>query len=107
MPRFDSMRRMDQHEAFRAAALGQGATPAEIDAWLAGTRFCVELNTEGDGPAAAQIGGSPAMPADVPWPQDPDGNDLTFLAAVDCAALPRDAGTDVHLPADGHLLFFL
>ncbi|MFG1608597.1 DUF1963 domain-containing protein [Actinoplanes sp. NPDC049265] len=98
---------MDHHEAFRAAALAQGTTPAELDAWLAETRFCVELNTTGDGPVAAHIGGAPTMPADVPWPQNPDGAALEFLAAVDCAALPRDAGTDVLLPAQGHLLFFL
>jgi hypothetical protein len=39
------------------------------------------------------------LPADVPHPR------FTFVASIDCAALPTEA-TDLPLPPAGHLLFF-
>ncbi len=101
------MAAMNQIAAFRAAAAEQGATPAEIDTWLATTRICLELTTAGTGPVAGQIGGHPIMPDDQPWPKGPTGEDLPLLAAIDCAALPRDTDAGNLLPADGRLLFFM
>ncbi|GAA3613629.1 DUF1963 domain-containing protein [Kineosporia mesophila] len=97
---------MDELEAFRADARQQGASTTQVDAWLAGTRFCWQLDVTGEGPPAAQIDGWPTLPTDVSWPVDPQGQPLGFLAAIHCALLPRPAASDLALPQQGHLLFF-
>ncbi|GLY33935.1 DUF1963 domain-containing protein [Kineosporia sp. NBRC 101731] len=97
---------MDELEAFRADALQQGVSTAEVEAWLGGTRFCLQLDATGEGTPAAQIQGWPTLPTDVSWPVDAQGQPLGFLAAIHCAVLPRLDTPDLVLPRQGHLLFF-
>lgn len=74
---------------------------------MAEARICVQLDASGaDGPVAAQIGGLPVLPEDVPWPVGSAGQALPFVASIDCVKVPRD-GVDVVLPESGTLLFFL
>ncbi|MEV7578918.1 DUF1963 domain-containing protein [Streptomyces erythrochromogenes] len=56
-------------------------------------------------PTAARLGGLPRLPEGTDWPSGPDGAPLSFVAAVDCAALPADA-LDLGLPAEDSLAFF-
>lgn len=91
---------MDDLLSFRAEAIEAGIPVDQIDIWTELVRFCVVLMGT-DGPPAGYLGGRPLLPADTTWPDD-----LDFIAGIDCAALPRE-GTDITLPADGHLLFFL
>ena len=56
--------------------------------------------TAADAPVVGYRGGLPSLPPDVEWSGESD-----FVAAVDCAALPRDL-PGFPLPEDGHLLFF-
>ena len=51
----------------------------------------------------SDLGGSPQLPAGIEWPRASDGTALHFLAAIDCAELPK---TNAPLPASGLLLFF-
>ncbi|MFF7690270.1 YwqG family protein [Streptomyces syringium] len=52
-----------------------------------------------------QLGGLPALPEHVAWPVWEGHGPLSFVASVDCAALPAGA-LDIALPADGTLSFF-
>jgi uncharacterized protein YwqG len=55
--------------------------------------------------AVGRLGGNPRMPQDMAWPEWPGHGPLTFIASLDCAALPTD-DIDLALPATGTLLFF-
>ncbi|BCY10777.1 DUF1963 domain-containing protein [Actinoplanes sp. L3-i22] len=93
--------------AFRDAAAASGIPADEVAAWLGVARVCVQLDARaGSGPVAGRIGGLPALPPELPWPVSRDGRALPFVAAIHCAAVPRD-GVDVVVPESGTLLFFL
>ncbi|MFF4353251.1 YwqG family protein [Streptomyces sp. NPDC001530] len=85
--------------------------PDDAERWLNLLRPGVRLEATAHGSAAAahdvvgQLGGLPKLPADVHWPVWAAHGPLSFIAAIDCAALPADA-LDIDLPADGTLLFF-
>ncbi|GAB3158460.1 YwqG family protein [Amycolatopsis stemonae] len=80
--------------------------PAEAAAAWAGLfRPGIRLASVGAGPRVGRIGGNPAMPAEVEWPVWLGRGPLNFVAAVDCASLPREFLT-VALPEAGMLLFF-
>lgn len=88
----------------RLTALAQEHLPAEaVGAWLGLVRPGVHLVPEGDGAPVGQLGGDPALPAGVEWPTWGERGPLTFVASVDCGALPRELET---LPEAGTLLFF-
>lgn len=90
----------------RLGALAHDRLPAEAAAaWSGLFRPGIRLHAGGEGPAVAQLGGNPALPDDVEWPVWPEHGPLSFVAAVDCAALPRDYLT-IPLPDAGTLLFF-
>ncbi len=59
--------------------------------WAQASLACAALSSGANGPVVAQLGG--------PKPRFP------FVAAIDCAAVPRDA-TGLPFPSDGHLLLF-
>ncbi|MEV5238930.1 YwqG family protein [Streptomyces cinnamoneus] len=52
-----------------------------------------------------KLGGLPALPEDMEWPVWEGHGPLSFVASVDCGALPTGA-LDIPLPADGTLAFF-
>ncbi|MFI9236175.1 YwqG family protein [Streptomyces sp. NPDC053079] len=52
-----------------------------------------------------RLGGLPALPADVEWPVWEGHGPLSFVASVDCAALPA-GDLDIALPDGGTLAFF-
>lgn len=96
---------------WREQALEHAIPEAEIDKWLGLARPHLTLYRAQNDPAAAAVpgtdapvvgyrGGRPSLPPEVEWPGESD-----FVAAIDCAALPRDLPGFL-LPANGHLLFF-
>ncbi|WP_206796767.1 YwqG family protein [Amycolatopsis sp. MtRt-6] len=90
----------------RLSALAHERLPAELAAaWTGLFRPGIRLVSEGDGPPVGRIGGAPMLPEDVGWPEWPGRGPLDFVAAVDCAALPREF-LSIPLPEAGTLLFF-
>ncbi|HET6703845.1 YwqG family protein [Amycolatopsis sp.] len=90
----------------RLSALAHQLLPAEVAAaWTGLFRPGIRLVSEGEGPPVGRIGGAPMLPEDVGWPEWPGRGPLDFVAAVDCAALPREF-LSIPLPAAGTLLFF-
>ncbi|WP_329562021.1 YwqG family protein [Kitasatospora sp. NBC_01266] len=89
------------------SAIAHQHLPADIaDKWTALLRPCARLALgAGGGQAAARLGGVPALPHDTDWPVWEGHGPLSFVASVDCAALPTGE-LDIPLPADGTLLFF-
>ncbi|WP_134665109.1 MULTISPECIES: YwqG family protein [unclassified Amycolatopsis] len=90
----------------RLSALAQDRLPAEVAAkWIELFQPGIRLVSRGTGPRVGQLGGNPALPEAVEWPAWADHGPLTFVAAVDCATLPREFVT-IPLPEAGTLLFF-
>lgn len=87
-------------EEYHAAVRALGMTDAVADWWLGLNRPGVIFGPQIDGPSGGQFGGAPRLPADLRWPTG-----MTFVADIDCAALPRE-GVAEGFPRDGHLLFF-
>lgn len=81
--------------------------PAELaERWLALLRPGAHLVKATESEAVAgRLGGRPALPQGETWPVWPGHGPLSFVASVDCAAVPVGA-LDIVLPADGSLLFF-
>ncbi|WP_461085984.1 YwqG family protein [Streptomyces deserti] len=74
--------------------------------WLALLRPCVRLEaTAASDNPVGHLGGHPKLPAGVDWPEWEGHGRLTFIASIDCAALPVQA-LDIDLPDAGTLLFF-
>ncbi|BCY09555.1 YwqG family protein [Actinoplanes sp. L3-i22] len=97
---------MDYHDRFLRAATEQGVPRDEAARYAELVlRFRIRAGAGPDGVRAGRFGGLPHLPADIAWPCIRPGVPLPYLAAVDCAALPRIAG--FALPAGGSLLFFL
>ncbi|MGK3208989.1 YwqG family protein [Amycolatopsis sp. MEPSY49] len=90
----------------RLSALARERLPAELaSAWAALFRPGIRLVSAGEGPRVGRLGGAPMLPAEAEWPEWPGRGPLDFLAAVDCAALPREF-LSIPLPEAGTLLFF-
>ncbi|MCK2244104.1 MULTISPECIES: YwqG family protein [unclassified Crossiella] len=90
----------------RLSALAKDRLPAEAaETWIELFQPGIRLADSGPGPRVARLGGNPALPPEVDWPSWPDRGPLNFIAAVDCAALPREF-LSIPLPAEGTLLFF-
>jgi hypothetical protein len=81
--------------------------PTELaERWIALLRPGLRLRPAAPGePVACRLGGNPRLPETTPWPEWPGHGPLSFIAEVDCAALPYGE-LDLALPADGRLLFF-
>ncbi|WP_210494721.1 YwqG family protein [Patulibacter sp. SYSU D01012] len=62
----------------------------------------IALSPDGATDPRLRIGGDPLLPPDEPWPHAPDGRPLSFVAALDLAAVPPLAP----LPRAGVLLVF-
>ncbi|MER5731685.1 YwqG family protein [Streptomyces sp. NPDC002138] len=91
--------------AFRG--LAQQHLPAQAaEQWVGLLRPGVRLEVGvGTGGTAGRLGGLPRLPAGVEWPTWEGHGPLSFIASVDCAALPADS-LDIALPTNGTLLFF-
>ncbi|WP_409184940.1 YwqG family protein [Amycolatopsis sp. VS8301801F10] len=90
----------------RLSTLAQDRLPAEAAAkWIELFQPGIRLVSQGTGPRVGQLGGNPALPEAKEWPVWADRGPLTFVAAVDCATLPREFVT-IPLPEAGTLLFF-
>ncbi|MFJ2575136.1 DUF1963 domain-containing protein [Streptomyces halstedii] len=92
----------DRFRPFRERAIQEGIPADDVERWLTLARPCVALARDADddfGPVVGRCGGPLLLPDDVSEPPYP------FVASVDLATLPPDAGV-LPLPADGHLLFF-
>ncbi|MFI9724027.1 YwqG family protein [Streptomyces sp. NPDC052396] len=77
---------------------------AAAEQWLGLLRPAAQLTRPAEGePVAAQLGGLPRLPQDMDWPVWEGHGPLSFIASVDCAALPS---LDIPLPKDGTLSFF-
>jgi hypothetical protein len=81
--------------------------PGDVAArWLRLLRPAAALRRAGAGDrVAAILGGTPSLPDGAEWPAWQDHGPLSFIAAVDCAALAA-VPLDITLPGAGTLLFF-
>jgi len=90
----------------RLSALARDRLPAEVAAtWIELFQPGIRLVSAGGGSRVGQLGGNPSLPAAMDWPTWPGQGSLNFVAAVDCALLPRTFVT-TPLPDAGSLLFF-
>ncbi len=104
------MVRMDTQENTAPDALRTLARthlPPELaDRWTALLRPAAHLVAAGPGdPVVGRLGGLPRLPEDVEWPVWEGYGPLSFVAVVDCAALPVDE-LDIPLRSEGSLAFF-
>ncbi|WP_282615113.1 DUF1963 domain-containing protein [Streptomyces sp. GESEQ-4] len=107
---------MDLYGAFRAEAIEQGVSSADVDTYLADGRPCLRLG-RGPGPVAGWVGGLPVLPDGVAWPRadgrdhDVEAEPFPLAVTIDLAALPWEGLREAlpfTLPATGLLqLFYL
>ncbi|TLS41772.1 DUF1963 domain-containing protein [Streptomyces montanus] len=92
-------------DALRSLAL-RHLSPDVAAQWLGLLRpgFRLEVAAGSDN-LVGHLGGRPKLPADTDWPVWEGHGPLSFIASIDCAALPADA-LDIDLPDAGRLLFF-
>ena len=90
-----------------AGEIAGGHLPADIAArWLRLLRPAAALRYTGPGArVAAVLGGEPGLPDWAEWPVWENHGPLSFIAAIDCAALAA-VPLDITLPHAGTLLFF-
>ncbi|MCQ4042328.1 YwqG family protein [Streptantibioticus rubrisoli] len=81
--------------------------PDEIaERWIGLLRPGLRLEkATGAAPVAGRLGGLPELPESEEWPVWQGHGPLSFVASLDCAALPS-AELDITLPTDGTLAFF-
>jgi len=89
------------------AEIARQHLPPEIaDRWLRLLRPAAVLRHAARGDRAAGVlGGNPRLPDYAEWPSWDGHGPLSFVAAVDCAALAA-VPLDIALPSSGTLLFF-
>ncbi len=81
--------------------------PEEIaERWIGLLRPGLRLEkVTGAEPVVGRLGGLPELPENEEWPVWEGRGPLSFVASLDCAALPS-AALDIVLPTDGTLAFF-
>lgn len=98
---------MTPNSAGELHALAHEHLPSDVaERWLGLLRPGIRLAPAGgDEAVVGQLGGEPRLPDDVEWPEWEGHGPLSFVASVDCAALPP-AALDVPFPPAGTLAFF-
>ncbi|MBW5425366.1 DUF1963 domain-containing protein [Streptomyces sp. BG9H] len=98
---------MTRNSSGALRALAHAHLPSDVaERWLGLLRPGIRLAPAGgDDAVVGQLGGEPKLPDDVEWPEWEGHGPLSFVASVDCAALPAGA-LDVPFPAAGTLAFF-
>ncbi|MGK4579945.1 YwqG family protein [Kitasatospora sp. HPMI-4] len=95
--------------AAELTAVAHRHLPADIaEKWTALLRPCARLSTAPAGvvgPVVGRLGGEPELPPGAEWPLWEGNGPLSFVASIDCAALPTGR-LDIPMPSDGTLLFF-
>jgi uncharacterized protein YwqG len=100
-----TMAAMPTASEFAAAARTHLPT-AMAESWLSLLRPAIRLAHADNADApVGHLGGSPDLPAEAPWPRWEGHGPLTYIAGIDCPALPSEAA-GLGLPDDGQLLFF-
>ncbi|MBL1097351.1 YwqG family protein [Streptomyces coffeae] len=80
--------------------------PDMADRWTGLLRPAAHLRAAVPGdPVVGRLGGLPRLPEDIEWPVREGYGPLSFVAVVDCAALPVDE-LDIPLRPQGRLAFF-
>lgn len=91
--------------ALRALAL-RHLSPDAAEQWLGLLRPGVRLEAAtGSDTVVGRLGGLPSLPVDAEWPVWEGHGPLSFIASIDCAALPAGA-LDIGMPRAGILVFF-
>jgi hypothetical protein len=89
-----------------AAIAGRYLPAGVAGRWLRLVRPAAALRYAGPGArVAAVLGGQPRLPGSAEWPTWEGHGPLSYIGAVDCAAL-RAVPLDIALPQAGVLLFF-
>ncbi|UNO38677.1 YwqG family protein [Streptomyces sp. MST-110588] len=100
---------MTQNTVDALHALAREHLPAEIaERWTGLLRPGLGLVNAGDSESdtvVGRLGGQPELPAYEQWPVWEGHGPLSFIASLDCAALPS-AALDIPLPTEGTLAFF-
>ncbi|MEV0121434.1 YwqG family protein [Streptomyces sp. NPDC050703] len=98
---------MTQNSSGELYALAHEHLPSDVaERWLGLLRPGIRLAAAGgDEAVVGQLGGEPRLPDTMEWPEWEGQGPLSFIASVDCAALPADA-LDIPFPASGTLSFF-
>ena len=91
-----------QRAALGDVLSGNGVGSAAINRLMAHVRDGIVLRPSRDRAVASRIGGPGFLPAGEPWPLDPAGRPLNFVASLDLSELPKLNP----LPAEGTLLLF-
>ncbi|KUL53569.1 DUF1963 domain-containing protein [Streptomyces sp. A1499] len=101
------MRGMTQNSSGELYALAHEHLPSDVaERWLGLLRPGIRLAAAGgDEAVVGQLGGEPRLPDTMEWPEWEGQGPLSFIASVDCAALPAGA-LDIPFPASGTLAFF-
>ena len=91
-----------QRAAIERTLRAHGVPAAVVAEYVGGMVDGISLSTEGPTDPRLRLGGDALLPAGEPWPRSPDDRPLSFVAALDLAAVP----TLPPLPAAGVLLVF-
>ncbi|MGY5138098.1 YwqG family protein [Streptomyces nigrescens] len=95
---------MTQSTADTLHTLAREHLPHEIaERWIGLLRPGLRLEkATGTAPVVGRLGGLPELPENEEWPVWEGHGPLSFVASLDCAALPS-AALDITMPADGTL----
>jgi hypothetical protein len=92
----------EQRAAIARVLREHGVPDATATAYVAAMVDGVALSPDGPTDPRLRLGGDPLLPPGEDWPSAPDGRPLTFVAALDLAAVPSLPP----LPSAGVLLVF-
>lgn len=103
----DAVEGASASDAELVARLASAHLPDEVRVrWLELLRPAVQLVPVGDHESAVgRLGGLPALPSDVPWPDWVGHGPLSYIGELECDSLAQFE-LDLPIPKTGRLLFF-